>query len=155
MPTSQVEQYEKGDSRIDCICGFNGMCPIDNWHIIDMFYTLVPSLHKCAWWLAHQRWPLRSLSFRLDPSRLTRRCWWHVDARYSCVMECVSYLLLHYLSHAFMTAISLGLVWKVIARMKTVCLPWLTQFWQNKQLRKLLIDRRLGIFGHCVLLPPL
>ena len=32
-------------------------------------------------------------------------------------------------------------------------LPWLTRFAPNKQLGKLLIGRRLRIFGHCVLLP--
>ena len=155
MPTSQVEQYEKGDSRIDCICGFNGMCPIGNWCVIDMLYTLVLSLYKCARWLVHRRWPLQLLSFHLDPSQLTWRCWWHVDPRYSHMVECVSYLLLYYLSHAFMTAISLGLIWKVIARMKTMRLPWPTQFGQNELLRKLPIDSGLGKIGHYIFLPPL
>ena len=51
--------------------------------------------------------------------------------------------------------ISLGLVQKVIARMKTMRLPWLTQFGQNELLRKLPIDSGLGKIGHYIFLPPL
>ena len=112
------------------------MCPIDTWWVINTFYTLVLSLHKRTWQLMHWRWSLWSLSFCSDPSQFTWKLWWHVDPRYSCMVECVSWIISYFvdISHVFVAqGIFLGLIQKVIVMMKTAHLPYIADIIQAKQ----------------------